>query len=194
MNDHASRIRFAVYTTVFGVLWGLAEMFLGTWLKALNMPLKGAVMAAIGAVLLSAGRVYVPRRWSTLSTGLVAAALKMVSFSAFKLGPVSGIMIEALVMEAVFSVFGNGSAAVFWATLLACFEGVPHFFVSNWLVYGGGIFAAYMDAVARIQKMLGFSGDMWLKVLAVWAGAHLVIGALAGAGAAAVAGRIRREA
>ena len=96
-------------------------------------------------------------------------------------------------VEAVFSVFGTGRPAVFGAVVLASLEGVPHFFLSNWLIYGGGIFGAYMDAVAKIQKMLGLAGDVWLKVVGVWVAGHAFLGIIFGAIAVVVAKRIEHE-
>ena len=40
--------RELVTLAVFGVLWGIVEISLGTVLKSLNVPLSGVVLGAIG--------------------------------------------------------------------------------------------------------------------------------------------------
>ena len=85
---HADRIRVLVYTTVFGVLWGVVETLLGTYLHVLDIPFKGAVMAAIGAIILCAERLYTPRFGATISTGIVAVVLKCFSAGTVRIWPV----------------------------------------------------------------------------------------------------------
>lgn len=197
MNDdygiRISRIKFAVYTTVFGVLWGILEMTAGTWLQMLNVPFRGALLAGAGSVVLCAGRVFSPVYGSCLVMGVLAAAVKTISYSAFKLGPVSGILIEAALAEVILSAAGLSRVSVFLACLVNSLEGVPHFFVSNWIVYGGDIFSSYMRAVEKIQLMLGLSGGFWVKVLALWAAGHIAIGAASGAVAVYAVERLKHE-
>ena len=54
MQQAIDKKRVLVYTTVFGVLWGVLEMLLGTWLHMMRFPFTGALMAGIGGVVVSA--------------------------------------------------------------------------------------------------------------------------------------------
>ncbi|MBI4679149.1 MAG: hypothetical protein HY748_16355 [Elusimicrobia bacterium] len=183
------RIRLLVFTTVFGSLWGVAELLLGTWLHLARFPFRGAMMAGIGAVLLCATRVYADRRGATFMTGVVAAAFKVFSMGGLRFGPVFAILIEAALVEAVLSVFGRGGPQFMAACVVACFEGVPHFFVSSWLLYGKGIFDTYLEVVKRMQEFFRLPDGLWMWVLALWAAGHLAVGLVAGAAAVAVAGQ-----
>ncbi|MCA9947909.1 MAG: hypothetical protein KC449_30715, partial [Anaerolineales bacterium] len=58
--------RELVTIAVFGTLWGIVEISLGTVLKSLNVPLSGVVLAAIGLTVALVGRLFVPRRGATL--------------------------------------------------------------------------------------------------------------------------------
>ena len=84
---------------VFGALWGLVEISLGSVLKTLNIPMSGMVLSAIGLVIALTGRVFVPRRGSTLFIGVIAMLLKLFSLGGVIVGPMVGIISEALVAE-----------------------------------------------------------------------------------------------
>ena len=192
MRDAASRIRILVHTTLFGALWGLLEMLLGGYFHMIKFPLTGAAMAAVGAVILCASRLQADRPGATIAAGAVAVAIKLLGIGAFKIGPVAGIAIESLLLEAVLSVFGCGQGQFIAGGLLACLEGIPHFFLTNWLLYGRGIFSTYLEAARQMQAFFSLPDGFWKAVVAVWAGAHVVLGLTAGAVAAALARRTRR--
>jgi hypothetical protein len=192
MRDDAARIRTLVYTTLFGSLWGVLEMFLGGYLHMIQFPLRGALLAAIGSVLLCAARLRVDRPGATLAAGAVAAAVRLSAIGGFKLGPIVGIGIEAALLEAVLTGFGCGRPQFLAGCALACLEGIPHFFVTNWLFFGRGIFATYLEVVEKMQGFFGLPPGLWKAVVAVWAAAHLVLGLAAGAAAAALVRRPAR--
>lgn len=179
MSD-AQRIRFLVHTTVFGTLWGLAEALLGGALHAAHFPFCGALMAALGSVLLCAVRARLRRPGAALAAGATAAALKLLSIGAFKLGPAVGILVESLLVELTLTLLGTSSLSVLLACMAACMEGVPHFFITNRILYGRGIFETYMSAIRQLQAFFGLPQQAWKQVLAFWLGGHLLIGLVAG--------------
>lgn len=177
-HNTANKIRLAVYTTVFGALWGLAEMLLGSWLHAVQFPFRGATMAGIGALILCAERTYTPVKYATLYTGLVAVIMKFASIGAFKLPPAVGILIETLIVETVLSAFGTRKAAIWLAVMLACLEGLPHFFVTSWLMYGSQVFSAYLKVIEGAQRYFHLPDSSWKALAVLWIAGHLLIGAV----------------
>lgn len=190
--QQSEKIRFVVYTTIFGTLWGVSEMLLGTFLHMVQFPFRGALMASIGAIILCLGRSYTPVRGATLCTGIVALALKMISAGGFKLGPAVGIMIETLVAELVLSVFGISKLSFTLACLLCALEGVAHFFITNWMMYGRGIFKAYMQVVTSLQKFFGFPDGFWKEIVVFWVVCHFIFGGLAAWVSISAAKRLRK--
>lgn len=180
MKTQANKIKLLVFTTVFGVLWGLLEMFIGSWLHILNVPFKGAAMAGIGAVILITGRCYTNQRFACINTAVVAMLVKFMSIGAVKIGPAAGILIEGAIMEIVFAFLPVNFLSVMLGSVLCCLEGIPHFFVTNTLIYGKDIFSVYMQALTKVQKYFGLPENAWLLVLFVWLAGHIVIGLIAG--------------
>ena len=111
---------------VFGTLWGLSEISLGSVLKSLNIPFSGAVLSAIGLAIALVGRSFVPKKGSTLFVGVIAMLLKLFSLGGVIIGPMVGIFSEALVAEIVLSLTGKprrfsfilvGALGVTWTLL-----------------------------------------------------------------------------
>jgi hypothetical protein len=177
----ADKKRLLVYTTVFGVLWGILEMVLGSWLHLMHFPFTGGLMAGIGGIVLCSERGFTPVRGATLWTGFVAVLFKCISAGGFSFGPVIAIAIETVVVEAVLSLMGVNAVSFFVGPLLSSLEAVPHVFVSNWLMFGVGIFKTYGKAVHQIQAFFGLSQDLWKVVAGVWLGGHLLLAVLSGA-------------
>lgn len=166
---------------VFGALWGLVEISLGSVLKTLNIPLSGVVLASIGLAVALVGRVFVPRRGSTLFIGVIAMVLKLFSLGGVIIGPMVGIFTEALVAEIVLSLSGKPRRSVF---ILVGGVGVAWVlaqpFLTGPLLFGRTLFTVWLDLLDRGKQLLGLppSAALWivLGLLAI----HLLLGGLMG--------------
>jgi len=190
--SYVERVRLIVYTTVFGVLWGILEMMLGSYLHMIQFPFRGAFMAGIGSVILCTERIYTDKPGATLSTGIVAVFFKLMSLGAFKLGPAAGILIESALAEMVLTLLGCGKMQFLLACLLACLEGIPHFFVTNWIFYGRGIFHTYLEAVRQMQFFFGIRSDFWKLAVGAWIFGHVLLGIASGILAGFILRQVKR--
>jgi hypothetical protein len=173
--------RQLVTLAVFGALWGAVEMSLGSVIKALNLPLSGALLAAIGMLVVLIGRVFVPQRGSTLFIGVIAMVLKLFSIGSIIIGPMIGILAEAILAEIVLSAFGKpsrlsfilaGAVAVTWTLVQPFFTG--------WLLFGREMFIVWLDLLDQGARLFGFRMEAAGLIVLVLAGIHLASGAIAG--------------
>jgi len=173
--------RELVTLTVFGTLWGVIEISLGSLLHALNIPLSGAILAAAGITIALIGRLFVPRRGSTFFIGVVAMILKLFSIGSVVAGPMIGILIEATIAEIVLSVFGRptrlsfvvaGALGVLWTL------GQPFF--TGLVLFGRDIFIIWLDLIDRGSQLLGIDANAVIWILAILMAAHIITGTLAG--------------
>lgn len=182
-----------VFTTIFGVLWGIVETLLGSYLHMFDPPFRGAVMAGIGAIILCTERLYTPSFGATLSTGVVAVAMKCLSVGAIRLPPAIAIGVESLMAELILTALGTGRIAFLLACIACCMEGIPHVIIAHRIIYGEGIFAAYLKVVEKFQASLGMGDNLWREVLLLWVAGHAAIGVVAGLGAISIGSYLRRE-
>lgn len=191
--QHADRIRMIVFPTVFGVLWGLLETLLGSYLHMFDTPFKGATMGGIGAVIMCVERLYTPYPGATISTAAVAVVMKALSVGTVRLPPTIAISVEAGMAELLLTLLGTGWRG-FMASCVACsMEGVPHFFIVHWIMYGQGIFNAYLKIIEKLQTFFGLGENPWKQILVVWVAGHLLIGMLCGLLAISVGNYVRRK-
>lgn len=177
---------------VFGTLWGISEITLGSVLKSLNIPFSGAVLGAIGLTIALVGRVFVPKKGSTLFIGVIAMLLKLFSLGGVIIGPMVGIFSEALVAEIVLSLTGTprrsafllaGALGVVWTLLQP--------FVTGPLLFGRSLFVVWLDLLDSGSRLLGLSGSAVLWIVAAMLAIYAFIGCVAGWLGWEVAGQLR---
>jgi hypothetical protein len=173
--------RELVILTVFGTLWGAIEISLGSLLHLLNVPLSGAFLGAAGLAIALIGRLFVPRPGSTLYIGVVAMLLKLFSIGSVVLGPMVGILMEAVLAEAVLTLFGRPSRTAFvTAGALGVLWNVVQPFFTGLLFFGRSIFVVWLDLLDTGSRLFGLDETaVWAIVLGL-AAIHLLIGAVAG--------------
>jgi len=173
--------RELVTIAVFGTLWGIVEMSLGTVLKSLNVPLSGIVLSAIGLTVALVSRVFVPRRGSTLFVGVIATLLKLFSLGGVIIGPMVGILGEALVAEVVLSVLGQPRRLSF---LMAGAAGVlcplVQPFITGPLLFGRTLFTVWLDLLDLGNRLFGLDTNAVLWIVLVLVVVHVGIGLVAG--------------
>ncbi len=131
---------------VFGALWGTVEMTAGGLLHALHVPFSGIPMAAVGAATLACQRALCPARGITLTTGGVAAGLKVFSMGGVYLNPLLALLMEALLAECVFCLFGAGFFAAGLSGFLMGLWSLVQGLLTLLLLYG----VEWMDAFAPV--------------------------------------------
>jgi hypothetical protein len=166
---------------MFGALWGVVEVSLGAVLKSFNLPLNGALLAALGIMIALTARVFVPRRGATLFIGVIAMLLKLFSLGGVVLGPMVGILMEAIIAEVGLSAAGRLSRWTFVGVggLVVLYTLVQPF-ITGPLLFGRALLVVWLDLLDLVTRLLGISTSAALGGIAVLALIHLAIGGLAG--------------
>lgn len=173
--------RELVIIAVFGTLWGIVEISLGTVLKTLNIPMSGAVLGAIGLTVALVGRVFVPRRGSTLFIGVIAMLLKLFSLGGVIIGPMLGILSEAIMAEIVLSLGGQPRRSLFIAAGAAgvlCPLLQP--FVTGPLLFGRSLYIVWLNFLDAGSRLFGLDSSAILLIVIGLVLIYLAIGAVAG--------------
>ena len=183
--------RELVTIAIFGTLWGIVEMTLGGVLKSLDIPMAGMFLAAVGLIVALVGRVFVPKRGTTLFIGVIAMLLKLLSLGGVIIGPMLGIFAEALIAELVLStrkvpnstvMMAAGALGVTWVV------GQP--FVTGPLLFGRTVFVVWLDLLDSARRLLGLGSSAIFVVLGLFVLVHILMGVLAGVVAWNVGGQV----
>lgn len=139
-----------------GGLWAAVEIVVGSFLHNVRFPLTGAVLAGVGVCLLVAGNRFWPERGLIWRAGLVCALMKSISPSAVILGPMIGILSEALLVEGAVRLLGRNAAGFLAGGALAALEPLLHRVVNYLVTYGADaarLYVALCDYAARALRL-----------------------------------------
>lgn len=124
-------------------------MTAGGLLHALHVPFSGMLPAALGAAILACQRALRPLRGITLTTGCLAAGIKIFSMGGVYLNPLLAVLMEALLAECVFSLFGTSFLAAGVAGFLMGFWSFAQGLLTLVLLYGTDWIEASASALSR---------------------------------------------
>lgn len=192
-------VRSWVTIGLFGALWTVVEMTLGSYLHVIFPPqantfLAGVVLGGLGVAVALTGRHFVPERGSVFLIGVVTALLKLLSPGGVRLGPSVAILVEGALMEAVlwlawrprrWAFVAGGALAVGW--------NLPHKFIMMRLLYGQGVLEVYTKMVQEGSRMLGLAPSAAWLILAILLLVYLIVGAIGGWGAWKLGGAVARR-
>jgi hypothetical protein len=186
MNKRRYSVRDWVYIGLFGALWGVIEISLGTVLHVLFPPLAntfftGIILTCIGCIILLCSRFVIGRRGSIILIGVITAVLKLVSPGGVKIGPIAAIIMESALMEAVlllnpkkrvFGFMAAGALALVWNFL--------HRFVMLRLLYGKHFTDVAVKVAKSGSRSFGIGENGIAAVLVLMLAFQIAAGAAAG--------------
>jgi hypothetical protein len=173
--------RELVTLAVFGALWGLDEISLGSVLHALNIPLTGLLLSTVGVMIASIGRLFVPRRGSTIFIGVIAMILKLFSIGNIIIGPMIGILTEAIIAELILDAFPKPSLAAFISACSgAALWVIIQPFVTGLLIWGQSLLIVWLDMLDTGSRLFGISSQAVLWIVLALVALYLAVGALGG--------------
>jgi len=132
---------------VLGSLWASFEIIVGSLLHNLRIPFAGTFLTLFAVVLL----ISFARIWSDrgiiLRAGIICALMKSISPSAVILGPMIGILSEALIIELVLLGLGRNLFSFMIAGALGVLSALFHKVINLMIIYGADLVQVYRNLV-----------------------------------------------
>jgi nucleoside-triphosphatase THEP1 len=175
---------------VYGSLWAAVEIVLGSFLHNLRIPFAGSLLAATGVMVMTAGHRAFPERGLIWRAALVCALMKSVSPSAVILGPMVGILMEGVLLEAMVRLSRGRAAGYLVGGALAVSWSMAQRMLNAVLSLGTDVVRLYVDAYAFASRSLGVSSFGPFDLIATLVALEMI----AGCSAAALGLRVGRGA
>jgi len=164
---------------VAGGLWASFEIIVGSLLHNLHLPFSGTLLATFSVILM----ISFLQLWNEAGliwrAGLICGLMKSLSPSAVILGPMTGIMMEALFMDLVLFLVGRHMIGYVLAGMAALLSTILHKLTSLFILYGNDLVNIYTNLFRFIQKQLGLHeaspSDLIIWILSL----YLLVGAMA---------------
>jgi nucleoside-triphosphatase THEP1 len=162
-----------------GSIWASIEIIIGSFLHNLRLPLAGSILSFFAVVLMVSFLKLWQQRGILWRAGLICALMKSISPSAVILGPMTGIMLEALLMELGLYIFGLNLAGMIFGGMLAVLSALFHKAVNLLILYGADFATLFNRLVQYAAKQLRIESVNGVEVLLLLAIIYLIAGALA---------------
>ncbi|MGA2822324.1 MAG: nucleoside-triphosphatase [Bacteroidales bacterium] len=133
---------------VVGSLWASVEIIVGSFLHNLSIPFSGTILSFAGIYLLVSFFQVWKENGLIWRAGLICALMKSISPSAVILGPMIGILSEALLLELSVFLLGKNLAGYITGGGLAVLSTLIQKVVNLLIMYGFN-FISILDALYR---------------------------------------------
>lgn len=164
---------------VIGSYWAAFEIVAGSFLHNLRIPFSGTILASASVYLLVLFISGWKQKGLVIRAGLICALLKSISPSAVILGPMIGILSEALLLELSMLLLGRNLLGYLAGGALAVFSALLHKVVSLLIVYGFNLVRILEALYSFLVKQAGFTNPEPEKLLLIIAAIYLAAGSLA---------------
>ncbi len=121
---------------VIGSIWASFEIVFGSFFHSLRLPFAGTFLTFFSLVLLIAFSYKWQGRDLYFKAGVIAALMRSMMPTSVILGPLIGILTEAIMFQLAINIFGRNFFAYSLAGILAMFSAIIHKIVSIILIYG----------------------------------------------------------
>ena len=166
---------------VYGSLWAASEIVAGSFLHNLRIPFAGSFLAAFGVMVMTAGHRAYPERGLIWRAALICALMKSISPSAVILGPMIGIAMEGVLLEACVRLMGGHAVGYLVGGALAVSWSMVQRMLNALIAFGPDVVRLYVEAYAFAARALGVSRFGPFDLIATLIAAEWVAGTVAAA-------------
>lgn len=174
--------------SVAGSIWASVEIILGSFLHNLKIPFSGMFLSFISVYLL----IYFLQIWKENGliwrSGLICAIMKSISPSAFIVGPMIGILTEAVLLELFIFLLGKNLLGYTIGGAFAVLSTIFHKLISLLILYGFNFIKILSDLYQFSVKQIHLeklSPEILVSVITI---IYIIIG-ITGALTGYIAGR-----
>ena len=188
MSKKLSTVQLS-YVATFGTLWGVSEIMLGSTLHNLHIPFTGLIQTFIGTVIALITLKLINKKRAIIYTAIIAAVLKMLSFTTIKVFPFIGILMSAAIGQSVVAILGINLISFLVVGALMCGWPFAQSLLFYLLAYSPNFFKIYQDFFDKIHLK---SISIWMLIGTIFF-IHFCIGITAAALAWEIATSIQKR-
>jgi len=128
---------------VVGGLWASFEIVIGSFLHNMHIPFSGSFLTFIATIFMISFYQLWPEKGLIWRAGLICALMKSISPSAIILGPMTGIFLEAILVDLFLRLIGNNPGGYLLAGVASQLSALLHKIGSLLILYGFDIVQIY---------------------------------------------------
>jgi len=137
---------------VAGGLWASFEIIVGSMLHNLHLPFSGTILATFSVILMIAFMQIWKVKGLIWRAGIICGLMKSLSPSAVILGPMTGIMMEAVFMDLIIFLMGRNMVGYLLAGVGALLSAIIHKLANLFILYGTDLLTIYSNLFDFLKK------------------------------------------
>ena len=166
---------------VLGSLWGSIEIIIGSFFHNIRLPMAGTILAVLGISLITAFGQTWKDKGLFWRAGLICAVMKSVSPSAILIGPMTGILFEALLFELAVFLFGRNILGYVLGAVFALYSVVIHKVMALIIIYGFDLVRITENFYFFIIKQLNIESISFIQAFFTMSSIYILLGLIASA-------------
>ena len=167
---------------VAGSIWASLEIIIGSFLHNLRIPFSGTILALMSVYLLVAFVQIWKEKGLIWRAGLICAMMKSVSPSAVIIGPMTGIMLEAVLLELFILLFGRNLFGYILGGAAAVLSSLLHKLITLLILYGFDLVRIISGLYTYSVKQINLEGSSPALLITLIAAIYISIGAIGAVG------------
>ncbi len=164
---------------VAGSLWASVEIVVGSFLHNLRVPFAGTILAVMGISLMIAFQYKWNDKGLIWRAGLITAIMKSLSPSAVIIGPMLGILTEAVLLDFAIRLFGRNMLGFLTGSIAAVLSALVHKVATIIILYGFNIVNILENVYQYARKQLRVEGPEPLMLVLYLILLYILFGILA---------------
>ena len=165
--------------SVAGGLWASFEIVIGSFLHNLHIPFSGSFLTFIATIFMISFYQLWPERGLIWRAGLICALMKSISPSTIILGPMTGIFLEAILVDLFLRLIGNNPGGYLVAGIASQLSALLHKAGSLLILYGFDIIKIYENIFRFAIRQFNNIDISPAQALLILVMAYVAIGILA---------------
>ncbi len=121
---------------VIGSIWASFEVIFGTFLHNMRLPFAGTFLTFFSLVLLISFSSKWNDKYLFIKAGLICALMRSMLPTSIIMGPLIGIMTEAIIFQLLINAFGRNYFSFVLAGVFSMLSAVIHKVISILIIYG----------------------------------------------------------
>lgn len=159
-----------------GSLWASYEIIIGSFLHNLHIPFSGTILTFSSVFIIIAFIQFWKDKGLVWRAGLICALMKSISPSAVILGPMIGILTEALIIELFLRLAGRNLVSYMIAGGLVVTSALLHKVVNLFILYGLDLWKIIEGLVQYAGKQLKINSPDPIKLFIILLLIYMVAG------------------
>ncbi|MBN2664305.1 MAG: hypothetical protein JXR68_11700 [Bacteroidales bacterium] len=161
---------------VLGSIWASFEIVFGSFLHNIRFPMSGTILTILAVIIIITFSQIWKENGIVIRAGIIAALMKSISPSAVLIGPMTGIFMEALLIEFSFFVLGKNWLGYILGGILALYSVMIHKIITLLILYGGDIVKISENLYYFIIKQLKITDINFTQGILILSSFYVIVG------------------